>query len=103
MSFISETSRSQRNPRKERSTSRTFISNEVFYGDPAVDADASRYSTQTKLMMRDQAANTLTRVEGAPARYGKGQKPRDRSLNGIIGGTSHDGPSRPRSVLDDHT
>ena len=67
----------------------------MFYGDSVVDADASRYSTQTKLMMRDQAANTIARVEGAPARYGKGQKPRDRSLNGIIGGTCDDGPSRP--------
>ena len=53
-------------------------------------------------MMRDQAANTIAQVEGASARYGKGQKPRDRSLNGILGDTSNDGPIRPNSVLDDH-
>lgn len=85
----------------QRSTSKTFISNEVFSGN---DIPANeRFVTETRLMQRQTSANTLVEVEGQAARYGKGRKPREATMNGILGAVDKKGPKQASKLIDDQT
>ena len=49
-------------PLRDRSTSKTFISSDVFYGDTLQSAN-DRFTTSTSLMQR-QNANSYQQVDG---------------------------------------
>jgi hypothetical protein len=67
----------------QRSVSPTFKSNALFYGDSDL-RKKNTFKTVAKQSM-PQSANTLTAMEGQAPRYAKGQKPRESTMNGIIG------------------
>ena len=81
--------REAKSPRPEtamqRSTSKTFLSNEVLYGDRSATPSESQFLTEAK-MMQQRAANEPVVVDGQPERYAKGLKPRPPTMSGILGG-----------------
>ena len=87
-----------------RDISPNYLSNEVFYGVDANgvtnDNPAERFTSQTKLAQISQA-NTLISIEGSPKRYAKGQKPREVSMNGILGELKQDTVIHPFKPLVD--
>jgi len=66
-----------------KSVSKTYLSNDVFYGDTNI-ATSDQFVTQTKLM-QSQEANAYRGMADSPVRYGKGQKPAGPTLQGILG------------------
>lgn len=76
---------------KGRSTSKTFTSNEVFYGvdtnGAPADNPSERFQTTTKLALQTTAnASASSNRDSTPVRYARGMKPMSATLEGIVGG-----------------
>ena len=54
-------------------------------------------------MQRQTSANTLVEVEGQAARYGKGRRPREATMNGILGEFDKSGPKPASRLMDPET
>ena len=54
-------------------------------------------------MQRQTSANTLVEVEGQAARYGKGRRPREATLNGILGKEDKTGAKPASRLIDPET
>ena len=81
-------------PNMQRSTSKTFLSNEVLYGDRSATPTESQFITEAKLMQQ-RAANQPVKIDGQPERYAKGIKPRPPTMSGILGSESSVKEIRP--------
>ena len=97
---MTSTGREARTPRPEmqRSTSKTFLSNDVMYGDRTQPA-ANHFVTEAKLMQQ-RAANESVKMDDQPARYAKGLKPRAPTMSGILNDQNKETivPQRPMDL-----